>query len=183
MSRIKYYTVCFVLARLCLVLSPYISIFPATLNTGHGSRVGNGELRETLKSVLLGERGLLPGPESTRWIGPRKCSTRMLKENFRMTEITKWTILLKASQNLFSKFDDKWWRSNGNRGQSDHRWREWAEIMTSDFYFISINKYFMSAATNFPFRLIDIPWDTKCLYHMRFKHFQDSRIKVNHSWK
>ena len=41
--------------------------------------------------------------------------------------------------------------------QSDQRWRERAEIMTSDSYFISINKYFMSAATNFPFRLIDIP--------------------------
>ena len=40
--------------------------------------------------------------------------------------------------------------------QSDQRWRERAEIMTSDSYFISINKYFMSSATNFPFRLIDV---------------------------
>ena len=171
-----------VLAGMCqCVVSIYLhlSIFPApqlwTLGSGWRMEIRDGE---RLWNLFYWERGL-PEPESTRWIGPRKCSTLMFKENFRMAEITKWLVFL-----FENKFADMWWSQVMDRArQSDQRWRERAEIMTSDSYFISINKYFMSAATNFPFRLIDIPWDTKCLYHMRFKHFQDSQIKVNHSWK
>ena len=77
----------------------------------------------------------------------------MFKENFRMAEITKWLVFLSKINLLTCDGGQVMDRAR----QSDQRWRERAEIMTSDSYFISINKYFMSAATNFPFRLIDIP--------------------------
>ena len=114
-----------VLAGMCqCVVSIYLhlSIFPAPQPWTLGSGVENGDQkwreRERLWNLFYWERGL-PGPESTRWIGPRKCSTLMFKENFRMAEITKWLVFL-----FKNKFADIWWRSGD--GQSKTVWSEMA---------------------------------------------------------
>ena len=100
-----------VLAGMCqCVVSIYLhlSIFPApqlwTLGSGWRMEIRDGE---RLWNLFYWERGL-PGPESTRWIGPRKCSTLMFKENFRMAEITKWLVFL-SKINLLTCDGVRWW--------------------------------------------------------------------------